>query len=230
MVGKWIYLVFIIFSGQCVAKLHIVTEHFPPAQYLNDKDQLTGHVADKVRKALEASSLDYSITVKSWTTAFNTALRDPQTCIFSVSRSPEREDQLLWIAELAQLHTYFYALNSKQINLQNLEQAKQYRIAVLKDNYSHQYLLSQGFEEGKNLLPIDSFDNIFKIVSSRKNSIDLVTLPKQRAEFEQRKHPVDDNLIPVLKLNVKQPSLYFACNKGIDNISKSELIRVFTSL
>ncbi|WP_369676353.1 hypothetical protein, partial [Enterococcus faecium] len=96
---------------------------------LNDKDQLTGHVADKVRKALEASSLDYSITVKSWTTAFNTALRDPQTCIFSVSHSPEREEQLLWIAELAQLHTYFYALNSKQINLQNLEQAKQYRIA-----------------------------------------------------------------------------------------------------
>ncbi|WP_254911212.1 ABC transporter substrate-binding protein [Pseudoalteromonas sp. A601] len=217
-------------SQQCLAKLNIVTENFPPAQYLDDNQQLTGHVVEKVRKALDASSIDYAISVHSWSTAFNTALRDPQTCIFSVTRSKEREDKLLWIAELAELTTNFYALNSKNIQLDNLEQAKQYRVAVLKDNYSHQYLSSQGFEEGKNLLAMDSFDNIFNIVHSRKNNIDLVILPKQRVDFEQQSQPTADSLQPVLKLNIKQPSLYFACNKALDKVSKLELTRVFSAL
>ena len=230
IVSKWIYLLFIVFSHQCIAKLHIVTEHFPPAQYLDDNNKLTGYLVEKVRKALDASSLDYSITVNSWSTAFNTALRDPKTCIFSVSRSAEREDKLLWIAELAKLNAYFYALNSKDIKLADIEQAKQYRIAVLKDNYSHHYLVAQGFEVGKNLLLMDSFDNIFHIVRNRKSSIDLVILPEQRAIYEQRQQKIDDSLQPILKLNTNQPSLYFACNKNIDNISKLELIRAFTAM
>ncbi|OUS70732.1 amino acid ABC transporter substrate-binding protein [Pseudoalteromonas sp. A601] len=227
---KWSLLFLVIMSQQCLAKLNIVTENFPPAQYLDDNQQLTGHVVEKVRKALDASSIDYAISVHSWSTAFNTALRDPQTCIFSVTRSKEREDKLLWIAELAELTTNFYALNSKNIQLDNLEQAKQYRVAVLKDNYSHQYLSSQGFEEGKNLLAMDSFDNIFNIVHSRKNNIDLVILPKQRVDFEQQSQPTADSLQPVLKLNIKQPSLYFACNKALDKVSKLELTRVFSAL
>lgn len=227
---KWSLLFLVIMSQQCLAKLNIVTENFPPAQYLDDNQQLTGHVVEKVRKALDASSIDYSITINSWNTAFNTALRDPQTCIFSVSRSQEREEKFLWIAELAKLDAYFYALGSKDIKLENTEQAKKYRVAVLKNNYSHQYLLSKGFEDGTNLLPMDSFDNIFNIVRSRQNSIDLVILPKQRADFQQSKQVAKDSLQPLLPLNIKQPSLYFACNKKLDSIYKLELTRAFTSL
>lgn len=228
--SRWILFLLIIMSQQCLAKLNIVTENFPPAQYLDENNQLTGHIVEKVRKALDTSAIDYSITINSWNTAFNTALRDPQTCIFSVSRSQEREDKFLWIAELARLDAYFYALGSKNIKLENTEQAKKYRIAVLKNNYSHQYLLSKGFEDGINLLPMDSFDNIFDIVRSRRNSIDLVILPKQRADFQQTKQLGEDSLQALLALNIKQPSLYFACNKKIDNYVKTELTRAFSSL
>jgi len=229
-VNKWIYLLCVFFSSPCLAKLHVVTENFPPAQYLDHNNKLTGHVYDRVRKALDNSSLDYSISVHSWSTAYNTALRDPQTCIFSISRSELREDKLVWIAQLSDLNTYLYKLNSKNITLDNLEQAKQYRIAVLKDNYSHHYLLSQGFEEGKNLLLIDSFDNIFNIVSSRKNSIDLVILPEQRVEYEHSRSGVKENLKAVLKLQVSQPALYFACHKQLDAATKEELTRVFSKI
>lgn len=214
--NKWVYILLVISSCHSVAKLNVVTENFPPAQYLNEHNELKGHLADKVRKALNASLLDYSISVYSWSTAFNMVLRDSQTCIFSISRSAERENKLLWIAELSGLDAYFYALKSKNIKVDSLEQAKNYRIAVLKDNYSHQYLVSKGFEEGKNLLLINSFDNISKIIHNRKNSIDLVILPKQRAEFELASQINKDHLQPLFKLNKEQPSLYFACNKKIE--------------
>lgn len=225
--NKWIYLLCVAFSSHCFAKLNVVTEHFPPAQYLDHNNKLTGHVYERVRKALDSSSLEYSISVHSWSTAYNTALRDPQTCIFSISRSELREDKLVWISKLSDLNTYLYTLDSKTISLDNLEQAKKFRIAVLKDNYSHQYLASQGFEEGKNLLLIDSFDNIFNIVASRKNSIDLVVLPEQRVDYEHSKRAVKESLKKVLKIQVTQPALYFACNKQIDKASIDELTRVF---
>ncbi|MDP2635109.1 MAG: transporter substrate-binding domain-containing protein [Pseudoalteromonas sp.] len=226
--NKWIYLLCVFFSSLCFAKLTVVTENFPPAQYLDHNNQLTGHVYERVRKVLDNSSLDYNITVHSWSTAYNTAIRDPQTCIFSISRSKRREDKLVWIAKLSDLNTYLYSLNSKAITLDNLEQAKQYRIAVLKDNYSHHYLLSQGFEVGKNLLLIDSFDNIFNIIRSRKNSIDLVILPEQRVEYEHSRSGIKDDLKAVLKLQVTQPALYFACHKQLDAATKEELTRVFS--
>ena len=228
-VAKWCYFLFIILSNQSLAKLNVVTEYFPPAQYLDENEQLVGYIADKVLMVLASSTLDYTISVHSWSTAFNMALRDPQTCIFSMTRSTPREKQFIWIAELAKLNTYLYALNSKNIVINSLEQAKQYRVAVLKDNYSHHFLLSQGFEEGVNLMLMNSFDNIFKIVQSRQSSIDIVVLPEQRAKYEHAKRQVTDKLTPILRLNIEQPALYFACNKALDKPTQTKLSNAFNA-
>ena len=149
---KWYFVLLLIVSHHCAAKLTVVTENFAPAQYLDANNNLVGDAADKVRLALDSAGIDYSISVSDWSMAYNIALRDPQTCIFSISRSPEREHNFIWFAKLAQFDTNFYSLKSKGISLTNLEQAKQYRIAVLKDNYSHHYLLSKGFKENENLM------------------------------------------------------------------------------
>jgi len=179
-VTKWYFVLLLIVSHHCVAKLTVVTENFAPAQYLDANNNLVGDAADKVRLVLDSVGIDYSISVNDWSMAYNIALRDPQTCIFSISRSPEREHNFIWFAKLAQFDTNFYSLKSKGISLTNLEQAKQYRIAVLKDNYSHHYLLSKGFKENENLMLFSSFDNIFKIIQTRSSSIDLVVI--QRSE------------------------------------------------
>ena len=226
----WILLLALV-SLQSVAKLNIVTEHFPPAQYLDENNQIVGVIADKVNAVLANSALDYTMSVESWSTAFNMALRDTHTCIYSVTRSKARESEFIWIAKLAELNTCLYALHSKKITITSLEQAKQYRIAVLKDNYSHQYLLSQGFEEGKNLMLMNSFDNIFEIVRNRKNTIDLVVLPEQRAQFEHTRvkngDKLPEELTPALRLNTEQPELYFACNKGLDKPTEAALLNAF---
>ncbi|KPH58012.1 transporter substrate-binding domain-containing protein [Pseudoalteromonas neustonica] len=226
--AKWCYFLFIIISNQCVAKLHVVTENFPPAQYLDENDRLVGYVADKVRLVLDQAKIDYTLSVNNWSTVFNTALRDPQTCIFSVVRSSERENKLFWVAEIAELKTYLYALDSKNITITELNDAKKMNVAVLKDNYSHQYLRSQGFEDGKNLMLINSFDNIFKIIKNRKSSIDLVVLPEQRVRYEESINHVATSLKSVYRLNVEQPPLYFACNKNLDPSIKSKLLSAFS--
>lgn len=226
---KWYFVLLLIVSHHCAAKLTVVTENFAPAQYLDANNNLVGDAADKVRLALDSAGIDYSISVSDWSMAYNIALRDPQTCIFSISRSPEREHNFIWFAKLAQFDTNFYSLKSKGISLTNLEQAKQYRIAVLKDNYSHHYLLSQGFKENENLMLFNSFDNIFNIIQARSESIDLVVLPAQRINHEQSHFLNTLKLERLIQINVDQAPLYFACNKNLPSKMKQQLSAAFAS-
>lgn len=212
-----------------MAKLTVVTENFAPAQYLDDNNELVGYAADRVRAVLDSAGIDYSISVNDWSMTYNIALRDPQTCIFSISRSPEREQDFIWFAKLAQFDTNFYSLKSKGLALTNLEQAKQYRIAVLKDNYSHHYLLSKGFKENENLMLFSSFDNIFDIIQTRSSSIDLVVIPAQRVEHEQSHLISDLQLEELLPINSHQAPLYFACNKNLPLALKQQLSNAFAS-
>lgn len=226
---KWYCVLLLIVSQHCAAKLTVVTENFAPAQYLDANNNLVGDAADKVRLALDSAGIDYSISVNDWSMAYNIALRDPQTCIFSISRSPERENNFIWFAKLAQFDTNFYSLKSKGISLTNLEQAKQYRIAVLKDNYSHHYLLSKGFKENENLMLFSSFDNIFKIIQTRSSSIDLVVIPAQRINHEQSHLLNKLQLESLMPINAHQAPLYFACNKNLPDNVKQQLSAAFSS-
>ena len=227
IVIKWCFVLLLIVSQHCAAKLTVVTENFAPAQYLDANNNLVGDAADIVRLVLDNAGIDYSISVNDWSMTYNIALRDPQTCIFSISRSPERESSFVWFAKLAQFDTNFYSLKSKGIVLTSLDQAKQYRIAVLKDNYSHHYLLSQGFKENENLMLFNSFDNIFKIIRARSSSIDLVVIPAQRINHEQSHLLNELQLEPLMPINVSQAPLYFACNKNLPNKLKRQLSAAF---
>lgn len=224
---KWCFVLLLIVSQHCAAKLTVVTENFAPAQYLDANNNLVGDAADIVRLVLDSAGIDYSISVNDWSMTYNIALRDPQTCIFSISRSPERESSFVWFAKLAQFDTNFYSLKNKGIVLTSLEQAKQYRIAVLKDNYSHHYLLSQGFKENENLMLFNSFDNIFKIIKARSSSIDLVVIPAQRISHEQSHLLSKLQLEPLMPINANQAPLYFACNKNLPNKLKQQLSTAF---
>lgn len=227
--AKWYCVFFLIVSQHCAAKLTVLTENFAPAQYLDANNNLVGDAADKVRLALDSTGIDYSISVNDWSMAYNIALRDAQSCIFSISRSPEREDNFIWFARLGQFDTNFYALKSKGIVLNNLEQAKQYRIAVLKDNYSHHYLLSKGFKENENLMLFSNFDNIFKIIQARSSSIDLVVIPAQRISHEQTYLLNELQLEPLIPINAHQAPLYFACNKKLPLQMQQQLSTAFSA-
>ncbi|WP_404344186.1 substrate-binding periplasmic protein [Pseudoalteromonas mariniglutinosa] len=214
----------------CYAKITVVTENFPRFQYLNEQGELVGSAAEKVLRALASSGIEYSLLVNNWSISYNSALRDTNTCIFSAARLPAREDKLLWIAKLEEFTASFYSFKSKQLTLNSLEQAKQYRIAVLKDNYSHQYLLEQGFSEYEQLIVLNSFDNIYEILKSRRASIDLVALSDQEVAYQLQKDRSLAELIPVMPVASSQPPLYFACNKNLNTVLLEKLTTAFKQL
>lgn len=125
----------------------VVTEHFPPLSY-QDGDQVKGKVTNIVRKVLDESNLDYQIQIYPWPRTFKIAHRKPNVLIYSLIRTPERENQFHWIG----LADYpdkisFFGLRDNAIKIDNIEQAKEYRVGVIRKDVNHEWLLEHGFSE-----------------------------------------------------------------------------------
>lgn len=222
-------LLLLLILQPCFAAITVVTENFPNFQHLDANGELKGSVVDKVMSGLEKSGVDYELSVNTWSISYNAALRDNNTCIFSMARLPARENKFTWIAHIGGFSASFYSFKSEQVKVTNLAEAKKYRIAVLKNNYSHIYLKEQGFDERNQLILLDSFGNIYDVLKSRRSSIDLVVLSDEQFEYESDGDDSLEDLKPVLRLPVGTPQLYFACNKNINPLTLEKLNKGFAA-
>jgi len=84
-------LVFVSMQMAVAHSLRVVTEDSYPVQYV-ENGQLKGKNATSINTALEMMKLDASIEVLPWARAYNMALSTPNVLIFSITRTPERED------------------------------------------------------------------------------------------------------------------------------------------
>jgi len=224
------FLLFISCIKVDATEITIVTEVFPDFQYINEDNKLVGRSVDKVHKALESTGINYTMLAHSWAISYNAALRDKNTCIFSIVRLPNRESKFNWVGELESFDSAIYGLKSRGIKLNTLNDAKKYKIAVLRDNFSHHYLLERGFSESKHLLLIDSLDKIDKLISTRHEILDFVVLSKKQFSYRIKTEPKLELLEPLLNLNTTQSPLFFACNVNMDSALVSQLKAAFSKI
>lgn len=195
--------------------LNIVTELFPTYQYLDENGRLSGPTVDKVKEVFAHADIKYQLNVEPWHVAYSAVTRNPETCIFSVGRNNEREDKFNWIFPVGRFTSSFYALKSRNLKLSVLEDALKYRTAVIRNNFSHQYLKEHGFTEQSQLVVISSFNKVLEILRTRKNQLDLVVLGDSQVQDASKNNQLMQHLEPVLKLDNINNELYFACNKSV---------------
>ncbi|BBW93563.1 amino acid ABC transporter substrate-binding protein [Pseudoalteromonas sp. PS1M3] len=212
----FVFLLCVLCSTVKAHEINIVTEVFPDFQYIDANNKLAGRSVEKVKNALDKTDINYSLSANNWTVSYNAALRDKNTCIFSIVRLPQREDKFVWVSKLEPFESAIFALKSRGIKLNTLNDAKRYKIAVLKDNFSHHYLRERGFNENRHLLLIDNLDKIDKLISTRREILDFVVLSKKQFNYRLKTEPKLNLLEPVFDLNTTQAPLYFACNANMD--------------
>ncbi len=146
-----------------------VTEEMPPFNY-TENGIITGFSTEIVRAALTEAGIEADFKSYPWKRAYKMALSNPNTLIYSIGRNPEREDKFKWVGIIAPVNIYFYTLKSRDdITVESLQDAKKYTIGTVSDDYTTQFLTSQGF---KNLDMTNSYSlNIRKLFNDR---IDLI--------------------------------------------------------
>jgi len=194
-----------------LSKVHVITSFYEPYSYL-DNGNAQGVAVNHARKLFAQLNFYPVIDVYPWARAYKTALSAPNTLIFSMARTPEREDKFHWVGEIVGFNVFLYRDNNRpDIKLKSLRDAKHYRIGALSQDVKGQYL-------GKNNIPVTPLTNEETGIKMVQNGrIEL--LPMDKASMEHRLNKLnlpDDAMIPALHLKEISRPLYIAFSKNTD--------------
>lgn len=208
-------------SEHKMANVQVVSEIYPPYQVMNGKGELQGWAADKVKAIFYNASVDYNVKIYPWARAYQLALTEPNVFIFSLLRTDEREQLFRWIAPLCLIEFSFYRLkNRPDIQVDSLEEAKNYLIAAQKGQASAEYLLRLGFEPEKNLSVSYNNDNFIQMLAYGR--VDLIVLSSTHFQsLIDANSPYANKIEPVFPLRYLTRNLYLASSIN----SSPELIK-----
>lgn len=129
-----------------------VTEQFAPYTFEDQNGAAAGIVTEVVQAIVAKAGLNIRIAVYPWARTYKIASEEPNTLIFSIFKTPEREALFHWIGPvIPHVEIGLYKLKERtDIQMHSFEDAKKYLIGVVRDTVFHTYLLEHGFDR-KNI-------------------------------------------------------------------------------
>ena len=82
------------------SSLTLLAEDSYPNNYL-EGGVLKGMSVDLLKDAFRRAGETYTMSVLPWARAYESALRDPGTCVFSTAHTPAREASFAWVGPLS---------------------------------------------------------------------------------------------------------------------------------
>lgn len=125
--------------------IRVVLEVSPPHQTY-DQQRVGGLTTDVVRELLSQAKLTGDFEVFPWARAFNIAKTTPNVLIYNMARTPERENDFVWIGPVARYKFGFVKLaDRKDIQLHSVTDAKKFVVGTQRDDFTADWLTAQGF-------------------------------------------------------------------------------------
>jgi polar amino acid transport system substrate-binding protein len=148
-------LFFLALAPMAVAddKLYIFTENYPPYNasttgqgFAHNREDITGICTDMVKTMMDRVDYEYVMKMRDWSRAYEWVQGRENHALFCTARTDEREDEFQWVGPLAPIKWTLFAAPDSDIQLDSLEDAKQYTVAGYKGDVMSDYLVSQGFD------------------------------------------------------------------------------------
>lgn len=195
--------------AQPVPALTITAEHSPPASMLSG-GEVIGREGEKIREMLQRSGISYKIGILPWKRAYMMAQRDAYTCVYSTSRTPEREHQFKWVGPTDEAEWLLLGRAGHKYHLNTLEDARPLRIGTYHGDARDEYLRARGFQVEP--VPNDQF-NPKKLMVDRIDLWAVGTRSASSASLLARYAPA---IVPVLVFN--RVKVYLACNSSVPDV------------
>ena len=183
----------------------LTTENYPPFNMEGEGSTIIGVSTEIVETLFKRAGVDYTMELLPWQRAFTMALEEPNTAVFSTTRTAERESKFRWVGPIAENNWVFLAREHNNIELNNLEEAKAYRVGGYQGDAVALYLEDQGFE--LDLAPRDNL-NALKI---QRDRLDLWATGHLLGPYQAKQMEVT-GLEPVLTFRETIMSIAFNIN------------------
>lgn len=202
----------------------VVTEYLPPLQDVDEQGRVIGNMTAVVKAILDAAELKAEIVVLPWARAEHMAKTRPNTLIYSISRTQQREDLFYWVTGIGLTDTGLFKLRSNNdIQLHSIEDIHKELIGIKRGDVAANYLST--ILPASNLqVSTSTIDTVKMLLSQR---IDL--LP---ANEEQLRHYClelgcnVEQFEKVLHLQALEEVIYLAANRDSDPVVLSRLTEV----
>lgn len=217
---KLIILITILncFKYNCYSfdKINLLTEEKPPNNFEGPNNKITGISTEIIEEIFKNAKIDYSIEIVPWARAYETASKNQNVGLYSLARTPDRENSFYWIGPLIKNDWVLFTRKNSKIKINKLDDAKKYSIGVYKQSALANYLLEKDFKPEKNLDFAD--EEKYNPSKLERNRIDIWATGLLVGLYHAKIH--NTSFTPIY--TIKEVGLYLAFNKKTDvNLIKS---------
>ena len=162
---------------------------------------------DVINELLLRTKNDTRIEVMPWARAYELALTRPNTLIFTIIRTEEREPHFKWVGSISPIgFNYVWILGSRDdIKIESWQEANLYNAVAQRNGAQSIKLKHHGFQEHKNLyLTTDYGQGIMMVLNNRADfflgsdflaGLFLHYMEIDKSQFnKQMPHSYDDSL------------------------------------
>jgi polar amino acid transport system substrate-binding protein len=201
--------------------VRLLTEDDPPFNLVDASGHIGGVSTEMVREIFKRAAIPYSLELKPWARVYNMALSDKTACLYSTTRSKERENLFQWVGPLLENPWALYGgpLSPKKIH--SLEDARAFTIGGYIDDAVAQYLIDRGFSVE---LAADDLSNVRKLAVGH---IDFWATGIYHGRYMTTRENMPQ-LRPVLIYS--SSVLYLACNRAMPDAQIQRLNQALDSM
>lgn len=199
-------------TAVCADDLTIYTENYPPYNY-EEGGKVVGMSTEKLVAAIQKAGVNIdpaNIELVPWARAYKAAQDSANTCVFSTTRTAERENMFAWVSPLAPTQIGLIAKADSTITISDAKDANSYKVGVIRDDVGQMLLKSAG---------VSTFDisKTIELLAKKLNAgrIDLVSYEVNVFKSLAKKAGMDESQFKVVHI-LSESELGLACHKDTD--------------
>lgn len=209
----------ISFSGRAAAAepaIGVVTTVFPPytvEESAAGRRAAAGPATAIVRAVLAEAGVTAEIEVLPWARAYQTALHTPNTLIYLIARTPEREELFKWVGEVVDYDVHLYrSADRPDIAPADLAGAAKFIVGGLIKDVKTAFLERHG-------VPVQPYaDETNGLMMLLRGRIDLMPSDAKAMAYRLEATGLPAlAVVPVLRLDEVSRPLYLAFNRETDD-------------
>jgi polar amino acid transport system substrate-binding protein len=221
----FIFLLFfkLIAQNAAAQTLTLTTEDYFPFDIVDTKTgTFSGISTDKVLELMRRAGEKYTVAAYPWARSFQMARNNVDTCVFSTTRTPEREAMFKWIGPIAKMNLVIFARVDDKRNPKTLESLRPYVLGTYRNDAIGEFFALHGF---KTDLANRDDDNPKKLMYGR---FDFWATEELHGKAILEKQGLSDKIAPLFRF--KQDNLYLACNLGLSQFRKNRFDQILKKM
>ncbi len=193
--------------------LTINTEEYPPFNYADDQGRIIGSATELLQNALRQADIEAYFRLLPWARAYTEARLRAQHCVYSTTRTREREALFHWVGPLAVNEWAAFSLAERALGVTSFEGLRALRVGSFREDAVGDYVASQGI-------------TIVRASSERRNMahlkaglLDVIVTGKATGEFMA----AEQNIALEHLFTFSSAPLYLACHTSVSDVLLTRL-------